>query len=55
MVTVVRLMAKGFVLLKSILHVVQNVFFEYEYLDKFTVADLVLDNSNLEHLLLESA
>jgi len=39
--------------LKSILHDAQNVFFDY--LDKFTLADLVVDNSSLEHLLLETA
>jgi len=39
--------------LKSILHDAQNVFFNY--LDKFTLADLVVDNSSLEHLLLETA
>jgi len=39
--------------LKSILHGAQNVFFDY--LDKFTLADLVVDNSSLEHLLLETA
>jgi len=38
--------------LKSILHDAQNVFFDY--LDKFTLADLVVDNSSLEHLLLET-
>lgn len=39
--------------LKSILHDAQNVFFDY--LDKFTLADLVVDNLSLEHLLLETA
>lgn len=39
--------------LKSILHDAQSVFFQH--LDQFTLADLVSDNSSLEHLLLETA
>jgi len=38
--------------LKSILHEAQNLFFDH--LDKFTLADLIQDNSNLETLLLET-